>query len=145
MFGELICNKVYNYEKEGMLEDWRIFGAKLVPGEFQTRMNFTKYLSEAGLVFFPPEKETGNIQILLNRTFARICNEFGLKTPRQVELCCEHTQSFEVSLNKIEERMLRGQGEGYVILLQNPTTLLKLKGAQVSRQIVAHCFAKNNI
>lgn len=127
-----------------MLEDWRIFGAKLVPGEFQTKMNWTKYLDAAGLVFFPPEKGTRSIQILLNRTFAKMCNEFGLKTPRQVEFCCENTQLFEVSLNRIEERMLRGQGEGYVILLQNPTTLLKLKGAQVNHQNTVHCFAKND-
>ena len=145
LFGELVCNNIYDYKKEGMMGDWRVFGAILVPGPYQTKLDWSTFLDKAGLVFLPRDPVTGNVQILLNTTFTKICSEFGLKVPRQVEFCCENMQSFEVSLNNIEKRMLRGAGEGYVILLQNPTILLKLKGAQVRHWIKIDFLAKYRI
>ena len=134
VFGELICNKAYDYVERDLLSTWKVFGAMIEAVPVKAKYIFQKLLDNHFAVSMDTETK---LRIFPCKQFFTVASECGLEVAdikgEDKSLCCivsEHT-----------EEMRRGLLEGLVFTLYNRSSgqhyLLKWKGAQ-EHQPAAH-------
>ena len=123
LYGELICNHFYDYDKRDLHGKWMVFGARIV-GEDNEKIY--KQLSEKDF-YIKMRKDC--VLILPNSTFLNIVKSYDIDVPNMIG---EKKTIFEiVKENKYD--MARGKIEGIIFTwysAQNSGNIAKWKGPQ---------------
>ena len=123
LYGELICNHFYDYDKRDLHGKWMVFGARIV-GEDNEKIY--KQLSEKDF-YIKMRKDC--VLILPNSTFLNIVKSYDMDVPNMIG---EKKTIFEiVKENKYD--MARGKIEGIIFTwysAQNSGNIAKWKGPQ---------------
>ena len=123
LYGELICNHFYDYDKRDLHGKWMVFGARIV-GEDNEKIY--KQLSEKD---FYVKMRKDCVLILPNSTFLNIVKSYDIDVPNMIG---EKKTIFEiVKENKYD--MARGKIEGIIFTwysAQNSGNIAKWKGPQ---------------
>eukprot|EP00092_Neocalanus_flemingeri_P053099 GFUD01062302.1.p1 GENE.GFUD01062302.1~~GFUD01062302.1.p1 ORF type:complete len:398 (-),score=107.74 GFUD01062302.1:36-1229(-) len=111
VYGELICNELYDYRKREILGDWKVFGAKLeVEKEIDETLDM---LLKSG--FAVAKKDKNQIQLFLNENFVEVAKYANLDVP--VKKAESETIANIVMNNKTD--MKRGLVEGLILTVHN--------------------------
>ena len=123
LYGELICNHFYDYDKRDLHGKWMVFGARIV-GEDNEKIY--KQLSEKDF-YIKMRKDC--VLILPNSTFLNIVKSYDIDVPNMIG---EKKTIFEiVKENKYD--MARGKIEGIIFTWYSPQysgNIAKWKGPQ---------------
>ena len=123
LYGELICNHFYDYDKRDLHGKWMVFGARIV-GEDNEKIY--KQLSENDF-YIKMRKDC--VLILPNSNFLNIVKSYDIDVPNMIG---ENKTIFEiVKENKYD--MARGKIEGIIFTwysAQNSGNIAKWKGPQ---------------
>ena len=123
LYGELICNHFYDYDKRDLHGKWMVFGARIVGDDNE---KIYKQLSEKDF-YIKMRKDC--VLILPNSTFLNIVKSYDIDVPNMIG---EKKTIFEiVKENKYD--MARGKIEGIIFTwysAQNSGNIAKWKGPQ---------------
>ena len=123
LYGELICNHFYDYDKRDLHGKWMVFGARIVGDDNE---KIYKQLSEKDF-YIKMRKDC--VLILPNSTFLNIVKSYDIDVPNMIG---EKKTIFEiVKENKYD--MARGKIEGIIFTwysAQNSGIIAKWKGPQ---------------
>jgi len=123
LYGELICNHYYNYDKRNLLGKWMVFGARIL-GEDNEKIY--KQLSEND---FYVKRNKDCVLILPNSTFLNIVKSCDIDVPNMIG---EKKSIFEI-VKENKEDMARGKIEGIIFTwysAQFSGNIAKWKGPQ---------------
>ena len=123
LYGELICNHFYDYDKRDLHGKWMVFGARIVGDDNE---KIYKQLSEKDF-YIKMRKDC--VLILPNSTFLNIVKSYDIDVPNMIG---EKKTIFEiVKENKYD--MARGKIEGIIFTWYSPQysgNIAKWKGPQ---------------
>ena len=130
VYGELICNKLYDYAERKILGKWKVFGAILVT---KNSKEIVKQLSiECFAVKMTGEKNQ-NILVLPNTTFFKILQSCGLET---VDIKGDQKSIFDI-VTENKKNIMEGRLEGIIFTLNSPKygsdIVIKWKGPKDSQ------------
>jgi len=110
LYGELMCNILYDYKKEGLEKTYQPFGAMVKVEENLVDEVYGKILNAGYSV--KVEEESHNIQVCFNaRFFELITKTFNIKT---VPLVGQYKSIYD-AVKANQEWMLKGMGEGLIV------------------------------
>ena len=110
LYGELMCNILYDYKKEGLDKTYQVFGAMVKVEEDQVDEVYSKIHAAGYSVCM--DEENHNMQIGFNtRFFELVSKTFNVKT---VPLVGQYKSIYE-AVKANQEWMLKGMGEGLIV------------------------------
>ena len=134
VFGELICNKAYDYVERDLLSTWKVFGAMIEAVPVKAKYIFQKLLENHFAVSLDTETK---LRIFPCKQFFTVASQCGL----EVADIKGEDKSLASIVSEHTEEMRRGLLEGLVFTLYNRSSgqhyLVKWKGAQ-EHQPTAH-------
>ena len=134
VFGELICNKAYDYVERDLLSTWKVFGAMIEAVPVKAKYIFQKLLDNHFAVSLDTETK---LRIFPCKQFFTVASQCGL----EVADIKGEDKSLGSIVSEHTEEMRRGLLEGLVFTLYNRSSgqhyLVKWKGAQ-EHQPTAH-------
>ena len=134
VFGELICNKAYDYVERDLLSTWKVFGAMIEAVPVKAKYIFQKLLENHFAVSLDTETK---LRIFPCKQFFTVASQCGL----EVADIKGEDKSLASIVSEHTEEMRRGLLEGIVFTLFNRSSgqhyLVKWKGAQ-EHQPTAH-------
>ena len=134
VFGELICNKAYDYVERDLLSTWKVFGAMIEAVPVKAKYIFQKLLDNHFAVSLDTETK---LRIFPCKQFFTVASQCGL----EVADIKGEDKSLASIVSEHTEEMRRGLLEGLVFTLYNRSSgqhyLVKWKGAQ-EHQPTAH-------
>ena len=134
VFGELICNKAYDYVERDLLSSWKVFGAMIEAVPVKAKYIFQKLLDNHFAVSLDTETK---LRIFPCKQFFTVASQCGL----EVADIKGEDKSLGGIVSEHTEEMRRGLLEGIVFTLFNRSSgqhyLVKWKGAQ-EHQPTAH-------
>ena len=127
VFGELICNKAYDYVERDLLSTWKVFGAMIEAVPVKAKYIFQKLLDNHFAVSLDTETK---LRIFPCKQFFTVAIQCGL----EVADIKGEDKSLGSIVSEHTEEMRRGLLEGLVFTLFNRSSgqhyLVKWKGAQ---------------
>ena len=129
VYGELMCNSIYDYKERDLVGEWRVFGAMIVAGEDSSVEVFEK-LNEAGFAV-SKELDEERIRIFPSTKFFSFVTKCGMDT---VNVKSDGGSIAQIVSDNLED-MRTGRLEG--IIFTTPSydvnqghKVVKWKGAQ---------------
>ena len=141
VYGEFICNDLYDYGVRGLLGSWRVFGAKLELKNDASEVS--KKLREAGFAIPLYSKKQNQVKICPNQKFFEMATKVNLDVPEI--MAGNDTIANVIEMNKVD--MKRGQLEGIVLTVQTEefgVKILKWKGSQEFQPMAHQNFLETN-
>merc|ERR1711892_1022334 len=142
VYGEFICNPIYNYQERGIIGDWKVFGAKLEVTEGESIGTLAK-LAESGFAFQKRSINPNHVKVYSNEKFFDLAKQANLDVPEY--------KGENVSLAKIiamnKDDMKRGLLEGLIITIYQEESgyrFIKWKGSQEFQPMPHGNFLKAN-
>jgi len=125
VYGELLCNKYYDYVERGIVGDWKVFGAAVLvkkdPAETLEK------LLKAGFAATIKSSNKHLIQLFMNEKFVEIAEHVKLDVPEHRGI----NETFAKIIESNKDVMKKGVLEGIVFTVNdNGYKVVKWKGAQ---------------
>lgn len=125
VYGELICNRFYDYVERDMIGDWRVFGAAVLVKQDPTE-TLEKFL-KAGFAAAIKSSNKHLIQLFMNEKFVEVAKNVKLDVPEQRGI----NESISKIIETNKDAMKKGLLEGLVFTINdNGYKVMKWKGAQ---------------
>ncbi|UUT40501.1 hypothetical protein [carnivorous sponge associated iridovirus] len=135
VYGELMCNNYYEYEKLGLTGTWQVFGAVLEDSSGGEEV-LEKLLNAGYTVRIMKKDASGKkIQFLMNQKLYALSKSCGLTVAPQ----SGEGKTIDVIVKENKDWMKKGQGEGIVITMGNKEEgfrLVKWKGGHEAQDRV---------
>ena len=125
VYGELICNKYYDYVERDIVGDWKVFGAAVLVKKDPTE-TLDKFL-EAGFAAAIKSSNKHLIQLFINEKFVEVAKHVKLDVPEQRGI----NESIAKVIENNKDAMKKGLLEGLVFTINDSGyNVVKWKGAQ---------------
>jgi len=125
VYGELICNRFYDYVERDIIGDWKVFGAAVLVKKDPTE-TLEKFL-KAGFAAAIKSSNKHCIQLFMNEKFVEVAKHVKLDVPEQRGI----NESIAKIIETNKEAMKKGLLEGIVLTINdNGYKVMKWKGAQ---------------
>jgi len=125
VYGELICNRFYDYVERDIIGDWKVFGAAVLVKKDPTE-TLEKFL-KAGFAAAIKSSNKHCIQLFMNEKFVEVAKHVKLEVPEQRGI----NESIAKIIETNKDAMKKGLLEGIVLTINdNGYKVMKWKGAQ---------------
>ena len=125
VYGELICNKYYDYVERDIVGDWKVFGAAVLVKRDPT--DTLDKLLKAGFAAAIKSSNKHLIQLFINEKFVEVAKYVKLDVPEQRGI----NESIAKVIENNKDAMKKGLLEGLVFTINDSGyNVVKWKGAQ---------------
>jgi len=142
VYGEFLCNHLYDYEQRGIIGNWKVFGVKM-----EVKEDGPEILRKLrGLGYAVPNRSHGGpnqVKIYANPKLFEVAKQAGLDVPDVMGVDVSFVKMVEMN----KEKMKTGALEGLVITLDtddNGYKFIKWKGSQEFQPHAHKNFEKAN-